>query len=78
VSAAVAGVAWPHGSHHDDEDELFLVTKGTMLMQFRDRNVQVNPGEFIIVPRLVEHCPAVPVRSLVILLHFPRVCPERV
>ena len=32
-------------SHHDDEDELFLVTKGTMLMQFRDRDVTVNPGE---------------------------------
>jgi mannose-6-phosphate isomerase-like protein (cupin superfamily) len=47
-------------SHHNDEDELFLVTKGTMVMQFRDRDVAVNPGEFIIVPRLVEHCPSVP------------------
>jgi len=44
--------------HHDDEDELFLVHKGRMLMRFRDRDEIVEPGEFIIVPRGVEHCPA--------------------
>jgi mannose-6-phosphate isomerase-like protein (cupin superfamily) len=44
--------------HHDNEDELFLVTKGELTMQFRDRDVLVRPGEFIIVPRRVEHCPA--------------------
>ena len=43
--------------HHEHEDELFMVTKGQMIMQFRDRDVIVNPGEFIIVPRMVEHCP---------------------
>ena len=44
--------------HHDTEDELFLVVKGRLRMQFRtggDRDV--GPGEFIIVPRGVEHCP---------------------
>lgn len=44
--------------HHDDEDELFLVHKGRMRMRFRDRDEIVEPGEFIIVPRGVEHCPA--------------------
>jgi len=44
--------------HHDDEDELFLVHSGRMLMRFRDRDEIVEPGEFIIVPRGVEHCPA--------------------
>jgi mannose-6-phosphate isomerase-like protein (cupin superfamily) len=43
--------------HHDHEDELFLVTKGTLRMKFRDREAVVRPGEFIIVPRGVEHCP---------------------
>ena len=43
--------------HHDDEDELFLVIKGELLMEFRDKTVTVNPGEFIIVPRKVEHRP---------------------
>jgi len=43
--------------HHDDEDELFLVAKGTLRMKFRDREALVHEGEFIIVPRGVEHCP---------------------
>ena len=42
---------------HDNEDELFLVVKGSFDMQFRDKTIQVNEGEFIIVPRGVEHCP---------------------
>jgi len=43
--------------HHDHEDELFLVVKGRMRMRFRDRDVMVSPGEFIIVPKGVEHLP---------------------
>lgn len=43
--------------HHEEEDELFLVMKGELLMKFRDRDVTVREGEFIIVPRGVEHCP---------------------
>ena len=43
--------------HHDDEDEMFLVVKGRMKMRFRDRDVFVAPGEFIIVPKGVEHMP---------------------
>ena len=43
--------------HHDAEDELFLVLRGTMLMRFRDRDVEVGEGEFIIVPHGVEHMP---------------------
>jgi mannose-6-phosphate isomerase-like protein (cupin superfamily) len=43
--------------HHDNEDELFLVTKGVLRMKFRDREASVSEGEFIIVPRGVEHCP---------------------
>jgi mannose-6-phosphate isomerase-like protein (cupin superfamily) len=43
--------------HHDNEDELFLVTKGTLRMKFRDREALVREGEFIIVPRGVEHLP---------------------
>jgi mannose-6-phosphate isomerase-like protein (cupin superfamily) len=43
--------------HHDHEDELFLVIKGQLKMEFRDKIVEVNEGEFIIVPRKVEHKP---------------------
>jgi len=43
--------------HHDVEDELFLVVKGTLRMKFRDREAVIREGEFVIVPRGVEHCP---------------------
>ena len=43
--------------HHDHEDELFLVIQGKLTMEFRDSTVEINPGEFIIVPRGVEHKP---------------------
>jgi mannose-6-phosphate isomerase-like protein (cupin superfamily) len=43
--------------HHDNEDELFLVIKGKLKMEFRDKIVEVMPGEFIIVPKGVEHKP---------------------
>ena len=43
--------------HHDNEDEMFLVVRGTLKMEFRDKVVEVYPGEFIIVPRGVEHKP---------------------
>jgi len=43
--------------HHENEDELFLVIKGNLLMEFRDRAVLMDEGEFIIVPRGVEHRP---------------------
>jgi mannose-6-phosphate isomerase-like protein (cupin superfamily) len=44
--------------HHEHEDELFLVLKGSMTMQLRDGDVVLREGEFFIVPRGVEHRPA--------------------
>jgi mannose-6-phosphate isomerase-like protein (cupin superfamily) len=43
--------------HHEREDELFLVVKGRFTMEFRDRQVPLEAGEFLIVPRGVEHRP---------------------
>ena len=43
--------------HHVDEDEMFLVHRGRFRMEFRDRSVDLAAGEFIIVPRGVEHRP---------------------
>src|SRR5262245_46230038 len=43
--------------NHDHEDELFLVVKGRFRMEFRDRHVWLEEGEFLIVPRGVEHRP---------------------
>jgi mannose-6-phosphate isomerase-like protein (cupin superfamily) len=46
-----------HFHHHEQEDELIFVIKGILKMEFRDKTVTINPGEFIIVPRSVEHKP---------------------
>jgi mannose-6-phosphate isomerase-like protein (cupin superfamily) len=42
---------------HENEDELFYVVKGSFVMEFRDKNVTLNEGDFLIVPRGVEHRP---------------------
>jgi len=43
--------------NHRDEDELFFIIKGQLKIEFRDRTVELNPGEMIIVPKGVEHRP---------------------
>jgi len=42
---------------HDNEDEMFMVIEGKFTMEFRDRSLELNKGEFLIVPRGVEHRP---------------------
>lgn len=42
---------------HDDADEFFLVVEGRLRMEFRDRHIWLEPGEFLIVPRSLEHRP---------------------
>jgi len=54
--------------HHENEDELFLVVRGKLTMRLRDGTVTVNPGEFIIIPRGVEHLPVADEETHVILL----------
>ena len=43
--------------HHENEDEMFLVVHGRLRMKLRDREIALNPGEFVIIPRGVEHLP---------------------
>ena len=53
--------------HHDLEDELFLVIKGQLKMEFREHSVVVEDGEFIIVPHGIEHRPSAEEEVLVVL-----------
>lgn len=41
--------------HHEAEDEMFLAVRGTFDLEFRDRTVTLTEGEFLIIPRMVEH-----------------------
>jgi mannose-6-phosphate isomerase-like protein (cupin superfamily) len=43
--------------HHEEEDELFLVVQGRLRMRLRNREIVIGPGEFLIVPRGIEHLP---------------------
>ncbi len=53
--------------HHEQEDEMFLVVKGSFVMKFRDRDVTLEAGEFIVVPRGVEHMPVAKEEAHVLL-----------
>jgi mannose-6-phosphate isomerase-like protein (cupin superfamily) len=43
--------------HHEHEDEMFLVHRGQLKLEFRDRVIELGPGDFVVVPRGVEHRP---------------------
>ncbi len=53
---------------HDDEDELFLVVKGHLTIKLRDRDMELDAGEFVIIPRGVEHLPVAEEEVQVLLL----------
>jgi len=53
---------------HETEDELFLVIKGNLLIRLRDRDIQLRQGEFVIIPRGVEHLPIADQEVHVLLL----------
>jgi mannose-6-phosphate isomerase-like protein (cupin superfamily) len=53
--------------HHEVEDELFLVLRGRLCMEFRDRTVWLEEGEMLVVPHGVEHRPSAPEEVAVML-----------
>jgi len=53
--------------HHDHEDEMFLVVKGRFRMELRDRHIWLEEGEFLVVPRGVEHRPVAEEEAWILL-----------
>lgn len=58
--------------HHEREDEMFLVVKGRLLMRLRTGDIIVDEGEFIIIPKGTEHCPASIDEEVHVLLMEPK------
>jgi len=54
--------------NHETEDELFLVVKGKLLIRLRDRDIELEEGEFVIIPRGVDHLPIADEEVHVLLL----------
>jgi len=53
---------------HDAEDELFLVTKGKLLIKLREKDISIGEGEFVIIPKGVEHMPVADQEVHVVLI----------
>ena len=53
---------------HDDTDDFFLVLRGRMTIQLRDRDVELEEGEMFVVPRGIEHCPKADDEAHVLLI----------
>ena len=54
--------------HHEHEDELFLVVKGRLLIKLRDRDIWLGEGEFVVIPKGIEHMPVAAEEVHVLLL----------
>ena len=53
--------------HHEDEDELFMVVKGKLTIKLKDQDIELQEGQFFIIPRGVEHLPVAKEECHVIL-----------
>ena len=54
--------------HHEAEDELFLVVKGRLLIKLHDRDLWLNEGEFVIIPKGIDHLPIAEEEAHVLLI----------
>ena len=55
---------------HEDEDEMFLIVEGQLLMELKGKSIELNPGEFLIIPKGVEHKP-IALKETTLLLFEP-------
>ena len=68
VAKAMGSYAW---HKHEDTDDFFLVLKGSITIEMRDRSVRLGPGEMFVVPRGVEHRPVATEEAHFLLIEPP-------
>lgn len=54
--------------HHENEDELFFVVKGTLTIKLRDRDLRIREGEFVVIPNSMEHMPVAEEEAWIMML----------
>jgi mannose-6-phosphate isomerase-like protein (cupin superfamily) len=64
-----------HWHRHENEDELFLVTDGKLLVDLREKTFELGPGQAVVIPKGVEHRTRAPVRTVVLMLATASVVP---
>ena len=65
IAKGVGEIVW---HNHAEEDEVFFVIKGKLTIRFRDRNVDLHPGELLVVPKGVEHSPCADEETHILLI----------
>jgi len=64
-----------HWHHHDEEDEFFYVVSGRLMVDLRERTVELRPGQGIVVPRGVEHRTRAPERTVMLMVERATIVP---
>lgn len=62
------GIGSTNWHRHDDQDEIFLILEGRIVIQMRDRNVDLEPGDLFVIPRGTEHCPVAETEARFLLI----------
>lgn len=64
-----------HWHKHDNDDEFFFVTEGKLIIELKDRVIELNPGQGVTIPKGVLHFPKAPTRTVVLMVETSNIVP---
>jgi len=64
-----------HWHKHDNDDEFFFVTEGKLIIELKDRVIELNPGQGVTIPKGVMHFPKAPTRTVVLMVETSSIVP---
>jgi len=64
-----------HWHKHDNDDEFFFVTEGKLIIELKDRVIELNPGQGVTIPKGVMHFPKAPKRTVVLMVETSSIVP---